>query len=423
MEDGRTPDPPEEGDADLAQEDDGCVWIPDDFPLYGPASNGLSGADREIIDYFVPIRDIVTKALTYYVYCRRVASWSQMESDSAPSELLAVGNINAPVNSERALPKIYPLLKRIAYPIAKLDKSVCVGTWRLTPRHTRMYTFVTSPTTMPYPFASPVKVPVSADDRVINSILKPLRGDQKLDFPYRMYRELVDLGVDPSVIVFYGPSGHEGKTTLAKNLTMLLVGAVTWPSDDLVGHKSKWPSADLVTKLCEKRVLTCDECEIEDGFSYQHVRRWTRKAAGSNSIGRRLVIYDMRKDLGLEKPVDRSEITNSVILKFLSPVPRVRGCVQVYADLPRDSHVHHVQEEHQRHHGRDRIRRHEQQGAVDRGDGHDSRQVPSQAYDAVQHHEGDIKRDDHDADARDALHQAPEAAHGKATCWSATQLA
>ncbi|RYP85483.1 hypothetical protein DL770_005041 [Monosporascus sp. CRB-9-2] len=63
MEDGRTPDPPEEGDADLAQEDDGCVWIPDDFPLCGPASNGLSGADMEIIDYFAPIRGTVTDGL------------------------------------------------------------------------------------------------------------------------------------------------------------------------------------------------------------------------------------------------------------------------------------------------------------------------------------------------------------------------
>ncbi|RYP11921.1 hypothetical protein DL767_011213 [Monosporascus sp. MG133] len=308
-----------------------------------------------------------------------------MEPDSAPSELLAVGNINAPVNSERALSKIYPLLKRIAYPIAKLDRSVCVCTWRFTfsveygkkgptvyysqhkevtqnsnrLQHMRMYTLVTSPITMPYLFASPVKVPVSADDRVANNILKPLRNDQKLDFTYRMYRELVDPGVDLSVIVFYGPSGREGKTTLAKNLTMLLAGAVMWSSDGLVGHKSKWPSADLVVKMCEKRVLVCDKCEIEDEFSYQHVKRWTsngpvssggrtgflsqtsiavsnkipfyEEAAVSNSIGRRLVIYDMRKDLGSEKPLERSEIANSVMLKFLS---LCLACGNVYRSTP-----------------------------------------------------------------------------------------
>ncbi|RYP85484.1 hypothetical protein DL770_005042 [Monosporascus sp. CRB-9-2] len=256
-----------------------------------------------------------------------------MECDSAPSELLAVGNINAPVNSEKALSKTYPLLKRIAYPIAKLDRSVCVGIWRLTfsveygkegptvyysqhkeviqnpnrPQHARMYTSVTSPVTMPYPFASPVKVPVSSTT-----------------------------------------GGHEGKTTLAKNLMMLLAGAVMWSNDDLVGHKSKWPSADLVMKMCEKRVLTCDECEIEDGFSYQHVKRWTSNGPRLARRQNGLLVADL--DSGLQQDpvlredrrqqqhreeardiwheegpglgearrvVDRSEITNSAILKFL----------------------------------------------------------------------------------------------------------
>ncbi|RYP66496.1 hypothetical protein DL771_007756 [Monosporascus sp. 5C6A] len=260
MEDDRAPDQPEERDADLVQEDNGCVWIPDDFPLYGPASNEPSGADREFVDYL-------------------------MESNSASSELLTVGDINAPVNSEKALSEVYPLSKRIAYPVTKLDRSVCVGTWRLT-----------------------------------FSVEYGKKGPTKLNLLYRMHHVSADPGVDPSVIVFYGPSGHEGKTTLAMNLTMLLAGAVV--------------------------VLICDEREIGDGFSYQHIKRWTsnapvssggrtgfllqtlivvsdkipfyNKAAVSNSIGRRLVIYDIRKDLGSEKPVDRSEIANSAILKFLS---------------------------------------------------------------------------------------------------------
>ncbi|KAI1291213.1 hypothetical protein F5Y03DRAFT_400884 [Xylaria venustula] len=256
-------------------EDGDCVYINDDFPLYGVGNNELTEA-----------------------------SWAQMESDTASNELLAVTNINAPVNSDKALSKVYPLLKRVAYPIDRIHRSVCIGTWRLTfrveylskgpvvyynrhheviknmrgPEYTRMYMFVRSPITMPIPFICPIKITVDSADRVINNILKPLRDDQKLDFLYRISRVLTDPVTDPSVIVFYGPSGHEGKTTLAKNLTRLLIGAVMWSSEDLIGSKSKWPSVDVVMKLCEQRVLICDECEIEDGFSYQHIKRWTSDA-------------------------------------------------------------------------------------------------------------------------------------------------
>ncbi|KAI8309233.1 hypothetical protein K4K61_001961 [Colletotrichum sp. SAR11_59] len=70
------------------------------------------------------------------------------------------------------------------------------------------------------------------------------------------------LHTDPFVIVFYGPNEHEGKTIMAKNVTKLLLGAVMWSSEDLVGHKSKWPKVDAVMKMCEKRKPTCDVCKI-----------------------------------------------------------------------------------------------------------------------------------------------------------------
>ncbi|RYO92538.1 hypothetical protein DL764_008121 [Monosporascus ibericus] len=47
-------------------------------------------------------------------------------------------------------------------------------------------------------------------------------------------------------------------------------------------YSSQWPNADLVMKMCEKRVLICDECEIGDGFSYQHIKRWTSNAPVSS---------------------------------------------------------------------------------------------------------------------------------------------
>lgn len=99
-------------------------------------------------------------------------------------------------------------------------------------------------------------------------------------------------------------------------------------------------------RICEKRILICDEYKIEGGFSYQHIKRWmsnapislsdrteflsqtlivisnkillNKRAAFNNSIGRRLVIYDIRKKLGKEKLLPQVAIDNSVMLKFIS---------------------------------------------------------------------------------------------------------
>lgn len=35
---------------------------------------------------------------------------------------------------------------------------------------------------------------------------------------------------------------------------------------DLFGSKSLWPNADIVMNLCQKRILICDECKIDEGF-------------------------------------------------------------------------------------------------------------------------------------------------------------
>ncbi|KAI8234119.1 hypothetical protein K4K55_004933 [Colletotrichum sp. SAR 10_96] len=140
------------------------------------------------------------------------------------------------------------------------------------------------------------------------------------------------LQTDPFVIVFYGPDEHEGKTILAKNLEKLLLGAVMWSSEDLVEHKSKWPKVDDVRRMCEKRKPICNVCKIEGGSSYQHVKRWTSDApvqwqdrllapdvelydknAVSNSIGKRLVIYDMRGSLGKFAPYSTAPSTTRFI--------------------------------------------------------------------------------------------------------------
>jgi len=356
------------------KEQDGVVSFRDDFPCYGPLAQRLNSQQKNLIDKVFPTRGIVTDGTTYYLYSNGTGSWAQLYSKTAAFELLDITRINAPVNYANALGWAYALLKRIALPVRRVHPSVCIGTYRLMfmcdyhdgkfivhyrphwpvidnrgmdPMYNRIYSFVVSPILFPSPVDCPYRVEYDWEDRIINTILLPLRYDQRLDFLWRVGKAIINPVKNPSVIVLYGRYGHEGKTELAKNLTKLLPDAVEWVSEDLFGKTSKWPDADVVMNLCEKRILVCDECKIQDGFNYDHIKRWTseapntgsngmvsflsqtcivisnnlpfyEKAAMNNSVGRRLVIYHMTKKMTNFKPIERSDMNNNVSLKFIS---------------------------------------------------------------------------------------------------------
>jgi hypothetical protein len=366
--------------ADVITDPD-CEWVRDDFPLWGAPSNELSERDKQLRDWAVSKRTVVTNGLAYYVYCRNAASWAQMESTQAACELLEQTDTMAPVNFAGALKKFHPLLKRVAYPVGRMDRSVCIGTWRLTfdieyaedgpivrytphreviqnprgPEHTRTYMFVVTPIMMAHPYACPLTFKVNMQNMILNYILAPLRDDQKIDFMWRIAMSLTHRRA--FVIVFYGRDGHEGKGTLMENITRLLPGVITWMSDDLIGSTSKWPKEDVVVELCEKRILVCDEVEIADGFSYNNIKRWTSnspvssgtstsllsqtivalsnkipfysRGSTNNSIGRRLVVYHMKKEMGKMESMHTSVITNKMLLMFVSM------CMSVLDAYPR----------------------------------------------------------------------------------------
>lgn len=355
-------------------ENNGVISFTDDFPFWGPLAMSMAPESKAVIEELHQNRHVVTDGISYYVYCESVASWMQLYSEIASRKLLRITGINAPVNYAGPLQETYALAKRIALPIGRLHPSVCVGTYRLVfviewrgdgyvivhykphmpvtnsggrdVMYARIYCFVRSPIILPSPSTCPYRVPISFDDYIINKILMPLRDDQKLDFMFRIGRAYMDPIKDPSVMVLYGKIGHEGKTELAKAISRLMPDAVEWVSEDLFGSKSEWPKVDTVMELCAKRILICDECKIEDGFSYNNVKKWTsqspismggrvgflsqsaiitsnkipfyEKSAVNNSIGRRLVVYHMNKNLEKYEPVDPSEITNTVRLRFMS---------------------------------------------------------------------------------------------------------
>ena len=351
----------------------GVMSFIDGFPLWGPLSNRLKPAQMALIEKLYKDRLVVTDGITHYLFCAGVGSWSQLYSEVAGYELLEMTGINAPVNYSKALKWAYALAERVSFPISRVHTSICIGTFRLmfvteyTERtlivhffphaavidsggldrmYERIFTFVTSPITFPNPVTIPTRVVIDSDDEIISKILLPLRYDQKLDFLWRIGKAVIDRVTNPSVIVFFGKEGHEGKTKLAEAITRILSNAVVWVNEDLFGSDSKWPNADTVMTLCQKRILICDECKIKDGFSYNNIKKWTseapvtmegrtgylsqtaiiisndipfyEKAAVNNSIGRRLVIYHMKKNLKKFKPLDRSEITNQVAIRFIS---------------------------------------------------------------------------------------------------------
>ncbi|KAI6986067.1 hypothetical protein KC359_g8908 [Hortaea werneckii] len=354
-------------------EKDGVITFRDDFPYYGPLANKLKPHERALIENMMANGGVVTDGTAYYIYCRTIGSWSQLYSGTAAGILLDETKINAPVSYAKALKWAYSLLKMIATPIKKVFPSVCIGTYRLIfmcqwteenltvhyrphwpvidnkgmdPMYNRIFSFVVSPIIPPSPIECPYAVSVRHDDEVINKILLPLRYDQRLDFLWRMGKLIISPVKDPSVIVFFGREGHEGKTVLADTVSRILSDCSEWVSLDLFGSKSQWPDAETVMYLCEKRLLICDECRIEDGFAYNNVKRWTSeapitmngltgflcqtsivvsnhipftdKAGINNSIGRRLVIYHMQKRMSKFQALDKSEITNRVALRFIS---------------------------------------------------------------------------------------------------------
>lgn len=285
-----------------------------------------------------------------------------MQSPAAAHETIDVTGINAPVNYAAALKRYYPLLARLAYPVGKVDQSVCIGTCRLTfkidymdegpvvyyrphktiienrrgDEHRRIYMFVTPPIIMLFPYPCPMKTVVDLESEVINSILLPLGDDQKIDFMWRIGNALTDLIKNPCVIVLYGPTGKEGKTVLSMNISRILGTGVEWTVTDLIGKASKWPESDTVIELAQKRIIMCDECAIDEDMNYNNIKRWTSnapvqckgissylpqtiigitnkigfcsKGAINNSIGRTLVMYKMDKKLGKMKPFEENKI-------------------------------------------------------------------------------------------------------------------
>ncbi len=360
----------------------GNMWFYDDFPCSGPAYNELSEVDKTMVLWAVNNRSVVVRDITYYIYCRNMASWWQMESPTAAQELSDIAGINAPVNYAAALRRFYPLLTRLAFPLAPIGRSVCIGTYRLRfdidytndgpivsykphemvienergPEHRRVYMFVTSPIIMSYPFQCPVREIPDLESDMLNAILLPLRDDQKLDFLWRMGKALTDPIESPSIIIFWGPTGEEGKSVLALNISRIFGTGAKWTVTDLIGKGSKWPDAETVMELAEKRLIICDECDIEEDMNYNNIKRWTSNApvqskgvsaylsqtiigitnklgfskTGSinNSIGRRVIVYRMNKRLGKLKPFPKEAITNKIRLQFIGLALSVSSCYE-----------------------------------------------------------------------------------------------
>ncbi len=50
------------------------MWFYNDFPCAGPAYNELSDQDKMMVEWAIGRRPVAVKDITYYVYCRKMAS-------------------------------------------------------------------------------------------------------------------------------------------------------------------------------------------------------------------------------------------------------------------------------------------------------------------------------------------------------------
>ncbi|KAG5956619.1 hypothetical protein E4U56_006493 [Claviceps arundinis] len=130
--------------------------------------------------------------------------------------------------------------------------------------------------------------------------------------------------------------------------------AAKWTVTDLIGKGTKWPDAETVMELAEKRLIICDECDTEDDFNYNNIKRLTsnapvqskgvsgelsqtiigitnklgfcKTAAINDSIGGRLVIYRMNKSMGRIEPFPKEALTSLVRMQFISLALSVADC-------------------------------------------------------------------------------------------------
>lgn len=180
---------------------------------------------------------------------------------------------------------------------------------------------------MSFPFSCPMRTVADDENKILNQIMLTPRDGQKPDFLSRIGNIITDPIRNPCLIIFYGAMGEEGKTVLATNFSKVLgTSVVKWTVTNLIEKTSKWLEPEVAIKLAEKWLIVCDGCGIEEYMNYNNVKKWmsnapvqskgvsmflpqtiigisnnmgfATKSGVSNSVGRRVVICKMDKELG-----------------------------------------------------------------------------------------------------------------------------
>lgn len=350
--------------------DGGDMYILDDFPTSGPHFDDLSITDKALIGNIHSRASVTIRDMGIYVYYRNVASWAQIQSSTACHELADLAGIDAPVNYMKALSRIMPMVQRLATRVGRIDRSVCINTYRLVPTieyaeggpivtyqvhdpiieqyrgpdYIRQTMFVVTPLVLPSPSHIYFKTAVDLDNEVVNDILYPLRDDQKLDFLWRMGNMLLDPPKTPCTILMYGRWGTEGKSAMTLNMTRLFRNVSMWSPVPLTGEKAEWPDAVTLMEMASKRLIIDDESDTSVDVNTTNIKKFNsgspvemggssfmlnqtiigitnklgfyRKESITRSMGRRFVIYRMDKDLQNAKEFDESRINNHIIHQF-----------------------------------------------------------------------------------------------------------
>lgn len=90
---------------------------------------------------------------------------------------------------------------------------------------------------MPFPFMCPVRTVVDPETEKLNSILLPLRDDQKLGLLWSFRSLLTEPIRNPCGMVFHSARGG----LLALNISRSLSTGAKWTVTDQIANVSKWP--------------------------------------------------------------------------------------------------------------------------------------------------------------------------------------
>ncbi len=122
-------------------------------------------------------------------------------------------------------------------------------------------------------FIRPVRVVLDENEKMYRSIVDPLSDDQERFLMWLIGCSLIDGLQQARLLIFYGKSGMEGKTTLMKNIENMLTGTVSTFTRNPFVAKEQILTVQEMHEMSASRICLFDEGDYDKGFNISNVKK------------------------------------------------------------------------------------------------------------------------------------------------------